>query len=438
MADQFFVIERRTKVLCCIQCKHAVWRDEAIKHLRGKKHVVSETRIGEIKAQLSEWQDVANRGDEVTFPTRTRKPIPYLDISRDGIKCQVEGSSCRYICRSVQGMTNHHSKEHRGVLGRQGGRRNRPGASSADDEELRSAIRVVCQRFFPGRTGSRYFEVEEPDEDSQPILPVNQSRLEQAKDSLTRREAIVMDKARTISESERYDANPWLKRTGWAEYLSGIDRQELLNAVQPPIPTKEPVAHAIWCAVDELAVLSQQTASTRVGYFVRMEAVRVECAQTKYEPLKPYMDRKEISRYALPWKKILMFIVRTQQPCTWTIPKYRMDKRENEAFDEVKRTAIRVAMESEEFDWDSDVEIEFNDISDDEERPSTSQDIRVGRQEQGKTTGLVRTVLNFCIALLQRKAKSSDYDSTLICALAVLGVNEEGWKSVFFDEDAGG
>jgi hypothetical protein len=36
--------------------------------------------------------------------------------------------------------------------------------------------------------------------------------------------------------------------------------------------------------------------------------------------------------------------------------------------------------------------------------------------------------LNFCIALLSQLITRKEYDSLLVCALAVLGVKEDGWK----------
>jgi hypothetical protein len=36
--------------------------------------------------------------------------------------------------------------------------------------------------------------------------------------------------------------------------------------------------------------------------------------------------------------------------------------------------------------------------------------------------------LEFCIALLNQSITRKEYDSPLVCALAVLGVKEDGWK----------
>ena len=43
-------------------------------------------------------------------------------------------------------------------------------------------------------------------------------------------------------------------------------------------------------------------------------------------------------------------------------------------------------------------------------------------------SGLEKACLAFCIALLNHSITRKEYDSPLVCALAVLGVKEDGWK----------
>jgi len=43
-------------------------------------------------------------------------------------------------------------------------------------------------------------------------------------------------------------------------------------------------------------------------------------------------------------------------------------------------------------------------------------------------TRIQKACLDFCIELLNQTVTQREYDSTLVCALAMLGVNEDGWK----------
>jgi hypothetical protein len=43
-------------------------------------------------------------------------------------------------------------------------------------------------------------------------------------------------------------------------------------------------------------------------------------------------------------------------------------------------------------------------------------------------SGIQKACLEFCIALLSQSITRKEYDSPLVCALAVLGIKEDGWK----------
>jgi hypothetical protein len=49
--------------------------------------------------------------------------------------------------------------------------------------------------------------------------------------------------------------------------------------------------------MDGLAWISQASVIHRVGIFVRLEAIRTEKHQTRYQPLQLYIDKKLISEH---------------------------------------------------------------------------------------------------------------------------------------------
>ena len=73
--------------------------------------------------------------------------------------------------------------------------------------------------------------------------------------------------------------------------MKGSNRTELLESVKEPNSdpdmdeAKETVEAAIWKAMDDVAGTSQASITGRVGVFVRMEAIRTEQHQTRYQPL---------------------------------------------------------------------------------------------------------------------------------------------------------
>jgi hypothetical protein len=58
----------------------------------------------------------------------------------------------------------------------------------------------------------------------------------------------------------------------------------------------------------------------------------------------------------------------------------------------------------------------------------TAPDQSAAGARQEKLTRLQKACVDFCISLLNHRITRKEYDSPLVCALAVLGVKEEGWK----------
>ena len=73
---------------------------------------------------------------------------------------------------------------------------------------------------------------------------------------------------------------------------------------------------------------------------------------------------------------------------------------------------------------DADDANEAMDEMETEEENSTAEGIK----EPETLLSIYKACLSFCIALLSQSITRKEYDSPLVCALAVLGVKEDGWK----------
>ncbi|TKA44793.1 hypothetical protein B0A49_13622 [Cryomyces minteri] len=320
----------------------------------------------------------------------------------------------------------------------------------------------------PGR-GSQYFEVYQPVRKDtggpQAILTDGDAFWADLRNKIITQWADVEKKARTtIQEGERDEVSPWLERTQWQPYLVGLERPDLLECMEEPNSDpkkdKEPVEAAIWEAMDGLARFSQASVIDRIGVFVRLEAIRTEKHQTRYHPLQAYMDEKSIGDHARPWKQILMFFARTQREHEWKSPKYRFTRRQRGAWEELVDQAERKANgENDEEDEGVSINEDDNENSEDEndEDDEGSDDGDDGddsdnggdggdddgddnhhgddeekvadiEQEAERLTTIQKACLEFCIELLNQSITRKEYDSALVCALAVLGVKEDGWK----------
>jgi hypothetical protein len=161
---------------------------------------------------------------------------------------------------------------------------------------------VHCQRLFGSRHGSQYFEVQPPsqDQDSPSTVPMDSTAAwaRVGKQISKAWEDIKSQANKTIQEGERDEVNPWVKRTQWLPYLLGIERSDLLACIKELVAEldprsndeAEPMEAAIWAAIEGLTRFSQASVIERVGVFVRLEAIRTEKHQTRFQPLQPYMD----------------------------------------------------------------------------------------------------------------------------------------------------
>ena len=137
----------------------------------------------------------------------------------------------------------------------------------------------------------------------------------------------------------------------------------------------EPVEAAIWAAMDGLMRFSQASVIERVGVFVRLEAIRTEKHQTRYQPLQPYMDKEAIVKHTRPWQQALMFFARTQKEHAWKSPQYRFKRRQREAWEALVREARTAAAEAAETDKKIDEEInEEGEEQEDDDEPEMEVD----------------------------------------------------------------
>jgi hypothetical protein len=250
----------------------------------------------------------------------------------------------------------------------------------------------------------------------------------------------------TIQEGEKDEVNPWLERTQWLPYLVGMERPELMACIEEPVAEPdprqeqqaEPVEAAMWAAMEGLARFSQASVIHRIGVFVRLEAIRTEKNQTRFQPLQPYMDQKSIGDHTRPWQQVLMFFARTQREHAWKSPAYRFTRRQREAWEalveEAEKSAGRDEAEAEEGEKQMEVEDgEDETIADVDEAIEEMETDTAGPtanaiSEPESLSSIQKACLKFCIALLSQKITRREYDSPMVCALAVLGVKEDGWK----------
>ncbi|TKA60225.1 hypothetical protein B0A55_13169, partial [Friedmanniomyces simplex] len=179
----------------------------------------------------------------------------------------------------------------------------------------------------------------------------------------------------------------------------------------------------------ELAAISQSTVG-QSGVMLRLEAVRSEIDQQRFQPLQPYQEVASIEHHCRPWQQMLMFFTRTQRPHDWSSPVYRFNRRQSAAFEKLIEAASEQSrFESEEAE-DSTKSSSEGDCSDIEDDGNRDREERRGRHsaesdDQPRTKPIHRACLTFCIELLNQTIHNKEYDMAMECAMAVLGVQAQ-------------
>ena len=235
MEDQLFTRPHEVPIIICKKCQYAVRPKEIIRHLQSTHHRVRLATARRISEAIHQWDGV-HTCDRWIVPTTVTESIPGLPIHTDGMLC-TRVSGCGFVARSTKTIRNHWHAHHQWAS--QNVRRNRQQAhTEAQQEIMQATITVSCQRAFTHGVGSHYILVQCPSISSTVNVEPENTHRPHAVDRLVAEleDAFTEQQAHqgVIEPAERDEANPWLRRTQWAVYLSGLDPQQLVDCVQRP------------------------------------------------------------------------------------------------------------------------------------------------------------------------------------------------------------
>ncbi|KAG9193950.1 hypothetical protein G6011_03985 [Alternaria panax] len=430
----------------CKECRHGVLPSQIKSHVQ-RSHHAKRKKAELIADEVSSWAGLIEYASELEVPSQVIKPIHQLPVYEDGLMCRLAPDYCRQIFRSERVIKKHWRDAHEWSPAGKGGRPTQVQQKNIQDRVNKYCKTVHCQRLLVQGQGSQYFEVHQPGDDGPEAEPINgDAAWAQVGEQMAKAWANVETRTQnTIQEGERDEVNPWLERTQWLPYLVGMERPELMACVEEPVAEPdprqeqqaEPVEAAMWAAMEGVARFSQASVIHRIGVFVRLEAIRTEKHQTRFQPLQPYMDEQSIGDHTRPWQQILMFFARTQREHAWKSPAYRFTRRQREAWEALVEEARSVRGEGDE-EKEEEEEMEVEDREDetmadvdeviDEMETDTAEPTANAIGEPETLSSIQKACLEFCIALLSQAITRKEYDSPLVCALAVLGVKENGWK----------
>ncbi|KAL1993927.1 hypothetical protein VTN49DRAFT_2596 [Thermomyces lanuginosus] len=404
-AKRLFEVVPYLRIIICRKCKMGVLPKKVFRHLRGTRHRLSDHDAEEITRTILQWDSIEQDSQRIHIPPTLPEPLPILPIQDNGLKCRRD-PQCPYISTTMRQIEKHWAADHQWPKGKR------------TPHEVRASVQRVCwQKVFYGEAGiSRLVHIEslnpksseEPSEDPDRVSEVSE---EHAVNELpVPAENVEPVPDNQVVQPEYSGSNDWQLLTSCAEYLKGVHIQDLVHVVAAPTestvhyPTEQGV-RAIWKTMDSLVRKCQRTVR-HCNLSVRIEAMRTEESETPRHPLLADMDEDRIQQHIRPWQQILTFIARTQIAWRWRArrPKYGMTPRQKQKWKRLWQLAMQ---------------------------GSVGHGSHVGIDDNGLEGWLMSSIekacLEFCVELLNQPCGANDFNSVLMCALAVLGRKELGW-----------
>ncbi|KAJ6785851.1 hypothetical protein PWT90_08726 [Aphanocladium album] len=373
-----FIVLEQYRLAVCQKCGFAMVAQEVFTHLKVRHKDIPVPRRREIEQAISKYPAIIqdqNGLHDFRFPPPTISYIPHLaPPERDGLKCR----RCPYIARQLQKIQAHYRTRHGWQNSRSAGRPDlKRKRSPVDDEvgvnatdtlaELPWRENVACQRFFPSRLASGWFEISRlslpswaqpmyaPDTLMPTITQLTPPNRKKSRKSdlvtravddhiaaiLQRRDQHIHKQkesrlyAETLGEGSLTAISPWLDRTRWHEMYKGVRRDILKGITSIPKHTgdlylgrgdskvhesitiphlaEQKIAYLIY-AVDLMLNRCERTTnntSRLIQYWLvtsKLNSYQANAFSVMTEPSTRY-------RYRQTWKQFIAFIVQA-----WLLP----------------------------------------------------------------------------------------------------------------------
>ncbi|KAK4158624.1 hypothetical protein QBC43DRAFT_305290, partial [Cladorrhinum sp. PSN259] len=418
-----FTVLKPYKVLVYITCRHACTVEEINTHLRTKHRYFSVAERNAIVRTTQQSTSLFKNQAELEFLVLPQSPIPAVpDLAGpylDGLKCD----QCSYIARQVRLIQEHCRIIHAWSNPRTRGRNTAEKTRLMPSNPWRSG--VPCQRFFPSRRASGWFEVvilrqrqggcghQDQDQDQDQNQDQEQDQdynddqdqyqdqdLEQDID-----QSFVSTLLNNFNQAHRQtttnirngegkaEPNPWLRRVGWAEHLTGFDPFILYRTVS--LETVDGWGNNTGTGISYDDGDGNQTTA---GSAVLFEIGRKNIHTKPSTPFTSRLEPQTIQRYTNVWKRVVGFIFRTIDLDDSDRLPYKFQQHQTDALIQFRYY----------------LSYTINTVSEQTE------------QTEGLTKALDRACLDFLITLLDQQLPHSSYDSVLLSALAVMGIRQDG------------
>ncbi|PON20110.1 hypothetical protein TGAM01_v211033 [Trichoderma gamsii] len=401
--DPFVYLPEYPFVICSV-CKFACVANEVAAHLQQQHIPATAAEVRRISDVVKAIPGIIKTQEELrqwSVPPPTTPPIPIIPPPEpDGLGC----NECPYVARTPKTIRAHYRNKHEWVNDRGPGRwAKKLGAEKERAVPWRTGVQ--CQRFFPSRVASSWFEVGrglppsvKPDQDTDGVDKEAEflNRIHREDE-----EAFVKEsKAAIKTVDDKWEADRWLNRVGWAAHLKDVDRDDLAKAVRP-IEEHEVELQKMWAVFDQVLDSAYAVAVNRSpGTAELYEVERKEIYVTPETPFNGRMEPKSWENYKDKWRTLMCVWQRMELLDEDERPPYRLTTKQAKRWGEF-RTGVKAVV---------------------------SGSDKIGRYTDDR---LQRPCLDMVVSMLDHPLQNGNhYESIIISALAVMGMDDHGrWMS---------
>lgn len=386
-------------VICKI-CQYACVANEVETHLRRHHHNMGKNARSRVIYEAKAIPGIIrtqNKLQHFQLPDSVEKAVPYIAPPKtDGLRCQ----ACPYIARQPQRIQEHCRKVHGWA---NDWKRSDNYKKSRQGRIVPWTTNVHCQRLFPTRAASGWFEVRAPNAEASPDPEQQMEMMDWVKqfhDTQEQRFKEAEKEAAIKEVDQKLEANAWLGRVGWSTHLHGID-PGMLRAMTEPAGEEEGVLRQMCESLDRTTENARETCRTgTVGLSALFEINRREVRKKPAHPFDARMEDDSWMRYKEVWRKIVCVWHRTQQLDKNSRPPYQFTSTQQSK-------------------WETFVQ---------------NAQARDGAFQGGTGTPSVtvsdklfdQQCLDVIISFLDHQTPEGDYQNAIISALAVLGIRDDG------------
>ncbi|KAJ4194612.1 hypothetical protein NW759_016497 [Fusarium solani] len=307
----------------CKSCSIGIIASEVMNHLKSKHSQIDRKDRKRINAAIMTMDGVAKDQAELrcwALPPPTTGPIVYIKPPKnDGLGCQ----HCPYVVRDTVQIRKHYREQHGLTNGPKRTGSTRRGTRREQDP-VPWRVGVQCQRICHWGYGNRWFEVGRVDEGGHEDHHDSQGHDENPAADIDRMyhedtQAFTTEAREDIQGiHDKWEANSWIMRCGWAHHLEGINPDHMLEVMQPIRPD-EPVLQKMW-EVFERVLDSAYAAASRChpGTAELFEVQRKEGSITTNDPFQGLMEPDAWQRYKAWWMTLMIIWRRLEGP-GWSV-----------------------------------------------------------------------------------------------------------------------